>query len=503
MAPRVPLLRATGIGKSFGAVTALHDAGLEVARGEVVALAGENGSGKSTLARVIAGVLPCDRGRIELEGRPVRFDNPRQALAAGVCLVSQDPTLVPSLSIAENVLLARLTRPARLVDRAALAEQARPLLKRVGLTVDPRRPAGSLPPGDRELVEVAKALAAEPKVLILDEVTARLPDPERLFAAVEPLHRAGTGVVLITHRLREIRRLARRAVVLRDGTTVAELGREELSDERIAAAMVGRDLGEFFHKRPVSFGEVRLETRDLVTDRSPHPVSLSVRAGEIVGVAGLVGAGRSELLETVAGARRVRGGQVLIDGTPVALTSPGSARRAGVTLVPEDRFTQGLAPAHSLRDNVATPWLRALRRTDRPADHSRATAAVRDFRIRAPGVHTPVAALSGGNAQKVVLARALGPGPRVLLLDEPTRGVDIGARSDIYDMIGERAARGTAVLLASSDLLELLGLADRIIVLAEGRPAGELPRAEATEERIALLALGGGNPDGRGDHDAV
>ncbi len=494
MAPHAPLLRATAIGKTFGTVAALRGAGLEVRRGEVVALAGENGSGKSTLARVIAGVLPRDQGRVELEGRAVRFDNPRQALAAGVCLVSQEPTLVPSLSIAENVLLTRLTRPARRVNRAALAEQARPLLERVGLTVDPRRPAGSLAAGDRELVEMAKALAADPKVLILDEVTARLPDPERLFAAVAPLQHAGTGIVLITHRLREIRRLAGRAVVLRDGVTVAELGADQLSDESLAAAMVGRDLGTFFHKRPVPLGDVRLETRDLVTDRSPHPISLSVRAGEIVGVAGLVGAGRSELLETVAGARRPRRGRVLIDGVEVALTSPAAARRAGVTLVPEDRFAQGLAGAHSLRDNLATPWLRVLRRADRAADHSRATAAVRDFRIRTPGVHTPAAALSGGNAQKVVLARAFGPHPGVLLLDEPTRGVDIGARSDIYDLIGERAARGAAVLLASSDMLELLGLADRIIVLAEGRPAGELRRTEATEERIALLALGGGNP---------
>jgi L-arabinose transport system ATP-binding protein len=332
-------------------------------------------------------------------------------------------------------------------------------------------------------------------------VTARLPDPERLFAAVEPLLEDGTGIILITHRLREIRRLASRAIVLRDGTTVAELGATELSDERIAAAMVGRDLREYFHKRPVPRGDVRLETRALVTERSRHPISLTVRAGEIVGVAGLVGSGRSELLETIAGARRARDGQVLIDGTTAALTSPAAARRAGVTLVPEDRFAQGLAPAHSLRDNIAVPWLRALRRTDRTADHARATEAVRDFRVRAPGVHTPAAALSGGNAQKVVLARALGRDPGVLLLDEPTRGVDVGARSDIYHLIGERAARGAAVLLASSDMLELLGLADRIIVLAEGRAAGELDRAGATEERIALLALGGGDDDRAGGND--
>ncbi len=321
-------------------------------------------------------------------------------------------------------------------------------------------------------------------------MTNRLPDPERLFAVVERLAAAGTGVIVITHRLREIRRVCDRATVLRDGATVAELGRDELTDERLSSAMVGRDLGEYFHKRPVPVGGERLSVEDLVTDRSPHAISFDVRAGEILGVAGLVGAGRSELLETIAGARRPRGGSVAIDGERLERASPRAARRAGMALVPEDRFGQALAAAHSIRDNLAVPWLRALRRTNRHRDHDRATRAVTDYRVRCHGVDVPVGTLSGGNAQKLVLARALGHAPKVLLLDEPTRGVDIGARSDIYELIGELAAGGAAVVLASSDLLELLGLADRVIVLAEGRPAGELHRDEATEEAIALLALG-------------
>ncbi|MDX6742411.1 sugar ABC transporter ATP-binding protein [Actinocorallia sp. A-T 12471] len=487
-----PVLRVERVAKSFGPVAALRDASLTVARGEVVCLAGENGSGKSTLSKIIAGALAPDSGTVELDGVPVRFAGPRQALEAGVCLVSQEPTLVPALSVAENVMLARLGGPMSRVRRARLVAAAEPLLARVGLRLDPRRPAESLPPGDRELVALAQALAADPRLLILDEVTARLPDPERLYAVVEPLAASGVGVVLITHRLPEMRRLAHRASVLRDGVTVAELGGHELSDDEVSRAMVGRDLGDYFPARAPGFGGVRLDVRGLVTVRSPHALSLSVRAGEIVGLAGLVGSGRSELLETLAGLRRpVRGG-VEVDGTPLTGPSPRAARRAGVVLVPEDRFAQGLAPAHSIRDNLAAPWLRTFGRTDRAADHTRAEKAVAAYRVRCDGVGTPVAALSGGNAQKVVIARALGDDPRVLLLDEPTRGVDIGARADIYRAIADLAAAGCAVLMASSDLVELLGLADRIIVLADGDARGELSRAQASEEAIALLALGGG-----------
>ena len=489
------LLRAEGISKSFGPVRALADVSLRVAGGEVVALAGENGSGKSTLVKIIAGVLTADSGTVEFGGRPVSFASPRLALGSGVCLVSQEPTLVPDLSVAENILLGEFSAPARLVRRASLYDRAAAHLDEVGLRVDPRRATGSLGVGELELVELAKALAHSPRLLILDEVTSRLPDPGRLFEVVRRSRDRGVATVFITHRLREIRQLAGRAVVLRDGRLVAELPREELTDERIAAAMVGRELGEFFRKRPVAVGPPRLEVRGLVTDRAPHPVSVTARAGEIVGLAGLVGAGRSELLETVAGARHAHGGTVLVDGAPARIRSPRQAQRAGIVLVPEDRFSQGLSRWHSVRDNLATPWLRALRPTRRSRDAARAAAAVRDYRIRCPDTQAPVGSLSGGNAQKVVLARAFELAPKALLLDEPTRGVDIGARSDIYSFLGDLAARGTAILLASSDLLELLGVADRIVVLAEGRMAGELDRATATEEAIALLALGGGNHD--------
>ncbi|GAA4038504.1 sugar ABC transporter ATP-binding protein [Nonomuraea soli] len=483
------LLRVTGLSKRFGATQALDRVKLILQAGEVLALAGENGSGKSTLSKIIAGAVQPDEGTIELDGKPVNFADPRAALAAGVCIVSQEPTLVPHLSVAENVLLTRL---GRLVSRASLARRAEPLLRRVGLDVDPLLPLASLAPGDRELVELAKALGSQPKLLILDEATARMPDPSRLFDVVDQLKADDVGVIFISHRLPEMRRLAKRATVLRDGRNAAELDWLAMTDQGIASAMVGRDFGDFYHKAQVPIGEVRLEVRDLVTRRSPYPVTFTVRAGEIVGIAGLVGAGRSELLEAIGGAHPARSGLVLVDGRRRRVRSPIEAHRAGIVLVPEDRLSQALVPGHSIRSNLAMPWLRALERTDHGQEDRRARRAIAAYGIRCQGPDQPISGLSGGNAQKVVLARAVGQDPGVLLLDEPTRGVDIGARTDIYEIVAGLAARGAALVLVSSDLPELLGLADRIIVLADGRPAGELTREEATEEAVALLALGGG-----------
>lgn len=483
-----PLLRVTDVRKWYGPVRALDRADLDVHRGSVVALAGENGSGKSTLARVVSGVVTPDAGTLEIDGSPVRFASPRAALDTGICLVTQEPTLVPSLSVAENVLLPRLSRVTSVVRRDRLVEQAVPYLTRLRLDLDPRRPAGSLGGGEQELVEVAKALATGPRLLILDEVTSRLPDPERLFSVVDDLTAEGLAVVLITHRLQEMRRLADRAVVLRDGRNAAELSGAELSDERITSAMVGRDLGEFFHKAERRPGDVVLEIDALAWHPRQDTLTLQLRAGEIVGVAGLVGSGRSRLLETVAGLRRPAGGGITVRQVPLRAGHPAHARTNGVVLVPEDRLTQALVPDASVSANLAMPWLRMLRRHDSAADRVRAERAVADYGIKCAGVGTPVRSLSGGNAQKVAVAGAVTSDPAVLLLDEPTRGVDVGARSDIYAIIAQLVARGAAVLLASSDLQELLGLCDRIVVLSDGRLTGVLDRAEATEEQIALLA---------------
>lgn len=492
-----PVLRARGVTRSFGAVRALRGVDLDVRAGEVVALAGENGSGKSTLSKILSGLLEPDGGTLELDGEPVRFTGPRHALGRGVAIVSQDPTALPHLTVADNVLLPQERSYLGLARRAGRVAAARDPLRRVGLDVDPATPLGALPPGDRELVEVAKALALHPRVLILDEVTARLPHPERLLGVVRDLvDREGLAVVFITHRLREVRRLCDRAVVLRDGSVAGELARDALTEDALATLMVGRDLGSYFHKAAVVPGEEVLALDGLVTQRAPHPVDLRVRRGEIVGLAGLMGAGRSELLETVAGVRPVVAGSVTLAGRPVPTGSPRAARAAGLGFVPEERFAQALVRHASIGDNLAMPWWRTVRRTRRAQERRRGHEAIEAFGIKAPGQHVPVGALSGGNAQKVVLARALQSRPEVLLLDEPTRGVDVGARGEIYALVADLVSGGTGVLMASSDMLELLGLCDRVLVLFDGRVVGELTRAEATEEAIALLAHGGGTTEG-------
>ncbi len=488
----VPVVEVRGIGKSFGAVRALDDVSFSLAAGHVLALAGENGSGKSTLAKILAGALRPDSGTILLGGEPVEFMRPEDALRAGVALVAQEPTVLPHMTIAENVLLHRLRRPASVIRRRDLVEEAAKYLREVGLDVDPRLPFGVLRQGARELAEVAKALATEPRVLILDEATTRLPDPEHLFRVVERRCAEQQMVaIIITHRLREIRRLSHRAFVLRDGRPAGELQRNELTDERISSMMVGRELGEFYAKQSHPIGETVLEVRGLVTDRAPHPIDLTARRGETVGVAGLVGSGRSELLETIAGCRHRHGGSVRVLGVALKANSPRAALRAAVSLVPEDRWAQGLIGHDPIVSNVVLSRHRPFRRTNRVHDRRAARQAVHDYQVRCSSIDAPVQTLSGGNAQKVLLARCLDHSPEVLLLDEPTRGVDIGAKAEIYEIIDRMVARGVAVVIASSDLLELLGLCDRIVVLHEGEPVGELTRDEATEELIALLSAGG------------
>lgn len=490
------MITLSGITKRYGAVTAVNKVSLTIRPGEVIALAGENGSGKSTLVKVLSGVVVPDGGRIEFDGEEVRFSEPKDAIDRGIGLVAQELTVVPALPVYENVMLPVMRgRAARFVDRRAMIAQTRALLERLGLSrIDPRRRVEQLGPVEQTFVEIAKALVTEPRVLILDEATSRLSEEEviSVLALVRDLREQGLSTVMITHRIAEMTTTADRAVVLRDGRFAGELTADELDEERLVRLMVGRDLkAKVREERAEADSSEVLVARSIRVERDGPEASLTVGTGEIVGLAGLVGAGRTELLECIYGLRQRHGGTLSVDGAEVAPSSVGRAIDAGLSLVPEERRGQGLIVGDTIENNYhlgSTPWYRLVRRR-RMRRETR--AAIARFGVKARDVTAGVSTLSGGNQQKVVIARSLSSSPRVLLLDEPTRGVDVGAREEIYDIIREQARSGMGVLLASSDMTEILGVADRVLVMHEHAIAGELRGDEITEENIGLLSAGG------------
>lgn len=488
------MLSAIGVSKRFGAATALDDVSMSVLPGEVVALAGENGSGKSTLVRCLSGGLHPDHGQVVLDGRERDYTSPRSALDDGIAMIAQELKIAPHLSVAENICLPFLRGAAmRPVRRRRTGRRVVEVLRRVELDVDPATPVGSLGVVQQTMVEVAKALVTQPRFLILDEVTSRLGGDD--VVVVERLMRQlaaeGVGIVMITHRIKEMTDQADRAVVLRDGRMVGMVERHEMSERALVRLMVGRDVDEKLERATTPDAPVVLDVKDIRVAGSAESMSLTVRAGEIVGLAGLVGAGRSELLEALVGARPRSGGQVAVDGATIAAGRTRAAMDAGVVLVPEDRHRQSLVLDFSVTENLALGKYRALERVRRARDRGAVTSSVKTFGIKVPDASAPIAALSGGNQQKVVLARAIARSPRVLLLDEPTRGVDIGARSDIYRIVAGEADRGMAVLLASSDLVELLSVCSRVLVMHEGRLVADLAGNEATEMSITHASMGG------------
>lgn len=489
------MINLTGITKVYGSTRALDNVSMSIAPGEVIALAGENGSGKSTLMKVLSGVVVPDEGTIELNGERVSFSRPRDALERGIALVSQELTIVPPMSVYENIGLSiirdRGLKPVNRREMIRIAEQA---LGRLGIDyIDPRRTVDRLGPVDQTLVEIAKALVAEPQVLILDEATSRLGahETEELLALVHRLREEGLSTVMITHRIAEMTATADRAVVLRDGILAGGLEKEELEEANLVRLMVGRDIPPRIREHAdASTATPVFTAKDVVVAGTEPKVSLDVRPGEIVGIAGLVGAGRSELLESLYGLRK-REGEVEVAGKKVPHMRVKKARRRGLSLVPEDRRKQGLLVRESITENYAlggTDWYQLFRRGKAKAA---ARSAVQTFGVKTRDVGSGVSTLSGGNQQKVVIARALSNSPKVLLLDEPTRGVDIGAREEIYKIIVDKAQAGMGVLLASSDMNELLTVADRVLVMHEHAIVGELVGDQVTEDNIALLSAGG------------
>ncbi len=487
-------LEARGVSKRYPGVQALDGVDLAAESGEVVAVVGENGAGKSTLMRVLAGAATPDAGEVLLDGQPLPHGSVPEARRRGIVLIHQELALASNLNLAANLWLGREPRRGPFLDRRRMRRTAARALARLGIPHPPDTPLARLSLAERQMVEIARALAHDARFLILDEPTSSLShrETERLFALVQQLREEGTGILLITHRMDEVEALADRVEILRDGRNAGSLTRGEMDRDRILSLMVGREVREFFrhgrHVRPDSV----LEARGLRGRGMSAPVDLELRAGEVLGIAGLVGSGRSELLETLFGLRPREEGELRIRGRPVSTANPARAAAAGMGLVPEDRRRLALLPGGSVGDNLALAalplWQRAgfLRRA---LLRSRCRELIARLRIQTPGAEAPVLHLSGGNQQKTVLGRWLAREPRILLLDEPTRGIDVVAKAEIYELLDGLLEEGVAVVLVSSELPELLGLADRILVLHEGRTAGLLEGREATEEQILRLML--------------
>jgi rhamnose transport system ATP-binding protein len=479
--------------KSFRAVQALRGVSFSVEDGEAHAIVGENGAGKSTLLRILAGSITPDRGELRLDGERLRMHAPRDALSRGIGVVHQEMLAFPNLSVAANVFAGReiVGRGGRL-DERAMRERTRELLARLHLDVPPDAPMDALSAAHRQLVQVARALIFECRVLALDEPTTSLTDAEtdHLFAILEGLRQRGLTLIYVSHRLPEVFRLCDRITVLRDGAHVGTLRRPDVGPADVVRAMVGRDLPAREPVAAPAAAATRLTLSGLTRRPCFEGVSLTVRAGEIVGLFGLVGSGRSELLETLVGLHAADEGAIELDQGRVRFSSPREAARAGLVLVPEDRQRQGLLFNLALADNLALPRAEAAGDVVVRRDRERRSgeALLSQWRIKASGLEATPDTLSGGNQQKVVLARWLATGPRVLLLDEPTKGVDVGAKYEIHGMVRRVAAEGACCLVVSSDLPEILGLADRILVMREGRLQGEIAAAEATEESVMHLA---------------
>ncbi|RNL82577.1 sugar ABC transporter ATP-binding protein [Halostreptopolyspora alba] len=488
-----------GVSKSFPGVRALTGVSFELRPGEVHALMGENGAGKSTLIKMLAGVHSPDSGSIEIDGHPVTVDSPQRAADLGIAVIHQELNLAPNLSVAQNLALGREPRNRwGLLDRSRLREEAVAKLERVGADIDPDTRVGRLSVGMQQLVEIARAVAQDARVLVLDEPTAALSESEtqQLFTLVEEMRRRGMGLVYISHRMEEVYQLADRVTVFRDGQWVDTSSREDVTPEQVVSHMVGREFTDLYARTRRAPGEVVLEARGLGDGSGVGPVDLRLRAGEVVGLAGLIGAGRTEVARLLFGADPARTGEIRLADRPVRLRNPRDGIDNGIGLVPESRKEQALFLDMAVRDNIVVTGLgevsdlgvlRGTRIT------RRVTEQVETLRVRCSSALQRVRHLSGGNQQKVVLGRWLAIQPRVLLLDEPTRGVDIGAKHEIYKIIDGLARDGVAVLVVSSDLPEVLGISDRILVMRNGEIAGELDHDEATEESVMLHATGVAN----------
>ena len=488
-----------GIVKRFPGVLALNGVSLDVRAGEVHVLLGENGAGKSTLTKTIAGVYAPDAGEIRLDGRAVRLRNPHDAQASGISTIHQEFNLAPDITVAENVFLGReplRMRALGIVDRGRLIRQTRDVLATLDAQIDPETLVKHLGVAQQQTVEIAKALSLDARLIVMDEPTAALTSREigRLFETIRQLTHRGVAIVYISHRLDEVKAIGDRATILRDGTCVGTVPVAETTIDEMIRLMVGRDLKDKFPKIAVELGEEVLRVEQLTRRGVLHGVSFGLRRGEILGLAGLVGSRRTETARAIFGADRLDSGRIVLRGTEVTVRTPADAIRQHIALVPEDRKRHGIFPSLSVRENVTLSALGLFSRgglLDIGRETRRAQALVASLRVATPDLERWVVYLSGGNQQKVVIAKWLNTDAEIFLFDEPTRGIDVGGKVEVYRLMGDLLARGAAIVMISSDLPEILGMSDRILVMRDGRIAGEFDRRDATEEKILNCALRG------------
>jgi len=491
-----PLLAVRGLTKSFPGVLALRGVSLHLHKGEVLSLIGENGAGKSTLMKILAGVQPADNGDYLIDGEPVSIQNVRDAMERGIALIHQELNLAANLDLAANIFLGREPNKKGIIQEKKLREDASKYLKRVGLDLPSETITGTLPIGKQQLVEIAKALSCDARVLIMDEPTSSLSqkETETLFEVVKDLRNQGISVIYISHRLGEVIELSDRVTVFRDGENAGDLEKDEINHENMVRLMVGRDLSEFYDRQIHQPGKTVLKAHEIISPSyCDIPVSLEVRAGEIVGIAGLVGAGRTELLQTIFGVTPALGGELELDGQSFRPSCPADAITAGIALAPEDRKQHGLVLPMTVRENASLPSLerdQAKGFLNQEAELKIADRAVEQMSIKTPTIEQIARFLSGGNQQKIVLGKWLAMKPKLLMLDEPTRGIDVGAKREIYKLMEKLAGEGMAILFVSSEMEEVLGMADRAYIMHEGRVSGELSREELSEESIMHLATG-------------
>jgi len=501
------LLRMQNVSKSFPGVQALDDVSLEVRAGEILGLIGENGAGKSTLMKILSGVYQMDRGAIQLQGQPTHIHDPHQAQELGISIIYQEFNLMPNLTVMENIFVGREPGPFAFISYARLRQQTQDLLDRLGVALPATAIVRDLSVAEQQMVEIAKALSMEVRVIIMDEPTSALSDTEvqTLFTVMRELRRNGIGIIFISHRLDEVRSICDRITVLRDGKNVGELPADTATEDQIIQLMVGRSLDTFFHKEIDEQAKVRAEREtegDLVLEvknlsrsvsrldtsaTTLEGVSFNLRRGEILGLAGLVGAGRTEVARLIFGADRYDSGEIYVEGQPVTIRSPLDAIRHGIGFLPEDRKEQGLVLSLAVRENMVLANLDHITRlgfVKRGEERDWVQQYVDRLDIRTPSLDQRAVNLSGGNQQKVVISKWLMLQPRILIMDEPTRGIDVGAKAEIYNLMDQLAHSGVGIIMISSELPELLAMSDRVVCMAEGRVTGTLERDDATPERV-------------------